>query len=80
MKDVAWKYCTLQKDEEKSKVQCNLCKGFVSLGGNRKTQSSTLFNRHLQRHHFKLYSELNKEPLEEKSRDDESSSKKSTIF
>ena len=31
MRDVAWKYCTLQKDEAKAMVQCSLCKSFVSL-------------------------------------------------
>ena len=74
MRDIAWKYCTVQKED--GKVQCNVCKGFVSLGRNKKTQSISLFKRHLERHHSKLYSELYKEPVEEKSKNEESSSKR----
>ena len=61
MKDVAWKYCKLNEKKE-GYVQCNLCKGFVSIGGNRKTQSIALFIRHLGKHHAPLYKDLYKEP------------------
>ena len=42
---------------------------FVSIGGNRKTQSIALFKRHLGKHHAQLYKDLYKEPdvAEEKS-------------
>ena len=68
MKDVVWKYCKLNEKKE-GYVQCNLCKGFVSIGGNRKTQSIALFKRHLGKHHAQLYKDLYKEPdvAEEKS-------------
>ena len=76
MKDIAWKYCTGVEKEE-AKVQCNLCKKYVSLGRSKKTQSIALFNYHLERYHSRLYSDLYKEPAaEDKSSTEESSSKR----
>ena len=76
MKDVAWKYCTLSEKKE-GHVQCHLCKRFVSIGGNRKTQSIGLFKRHLVRHHTKLYNDLYKETeVNVETSESEGSSKK----